>query len=81
MLVGLPVVALATTEMVTVVENGVSGYLHTDPDRLAQAMRRLLEDPAEAHALGQAARRAAAQRFDIARFAVDWDRVLHEVCG
>jgi hypothetical protein len=81
MLVGLPVVALATTEMVTVVENGVSGYLHTDPDRLAQAMRRLIEHPAEAHALGQAARRAAAQRFDIARFAADWDRVLHEVCG
>jgi hypothetical protein len=80
MLVGLPIIAVATTEMVTVVENGVSGFLHTDLERLTRAMRGLIENPAEARALGQGARRAAAERFGIARFAADWDRVLHEVC-
>src|SRR5579871_6346516 len=34
MAVGLPVVGLAATELVTVIENGVSGFLDTDPAKL-----------------------------------------------
>src|SRR5439155_13543320 len=48
MLIGLPVLGLATTEMVTAVENGVCGYLATDPGRLAGPVRRLLPAPADA---------------------------------
>ena len=40
MMVGLPVIALATTEMVTVVENGVSGYVDTDIKKLVEATTR-----------------------------------------
>jgi glycosyltransferase involved in cell wall biosynthesis len=81
MMVGLPVVGLATTEMASVVENGVSGFVHTDLDRLVDAMRNLLEHPEQARALSQAAQRSARERFGIERFARDWDRALREVCG
>lgn len=81
MLVGLPVVALATTEMVTVVENGVSGYVGTDVEGLIDAMHHLLDQPDEARRMGAAAQRAARERFGIERFARDWDQTLRDVCG
>ena len=34
MMLGMPIVGLATTEMATVIENGVSGYIDTDARRL-----------------------------------------------
>jgi glycosyltransferase involved in cell wall biosynthesis len=81
MTVGVPVVGLATTEMVTVVENGVSGYLDTRADRLVEVMRGLLRDPSEAHHLGAGARRHARERFVIGRFARDWDETFALVAG
>jgi hypothetical protein len=81
MMVGLPVIGLATTELPTVIENGVSGFVHTDLDRLIEAMRSLLEHSQEARAMGQAAQRTARERFGIERFAADWDGALREVCG
>jgi hypothetical protein len=76
MAVGLPVIGFATTELVTVIENGRSGYLATDLDSLIAHMRRLLTDPDEARRLGQEARRVARTRFGIERFARDWDNAL-----
>jgi glycosyltransferase involved in cell wall biosynthesis len=79
MLIGVPVVALATTEYATAIENGVSGYVDTDVGRLCEAMERLLDDPDEARRLGEGARRRALERFSIDRFAADWDHVLRSV--
>ena len=79
MMVGLPIVALATTEMVTVVENGVSGFVDTDVDRLVRRMHELLRDPDLARELGEGARTTAQRRFSIDRFAADWDATLQEV--
>jgi glycosyltransferase involved in cell wall biosynthesis len=81
MTVGLPVVGLATTELATVIENGVSGYVDTDPDNLAAAMRELIADPEKAARLGRAARRRALERFSIERFARDWERAFADVTG
>ncbi|HEX2043938.1 MAG TPA: glycosyltransferase family 4 protein [Acidimicrobiales bacterium] len=81
MMLGMPVVALATTEMSTVVENGVSGWIDTDVDRLIGHMRDLLADPAEARRLGEGARRTAEARFSMPRFAADWDRAFRTVTG
>lgn len=78
---GMPIVGLATTEMATTIENGVSGFVHTDPARLVEAMRRLLADPREARRLGEGARRHALERFNIERFARDWLTAIHDVCG
>lgn len=81
MMVGLPIVGLATTEMVTTIEDGVSGYLATDVDYLRDAMRSLLADRDLARALGARARDYALERFNIGRFSADWDRLLREVAG
>lgn len=79
MMVGMPVVGLATTELVTVIENGKTGYVDTRLDRLVEHMQRLIADPAEARRLGENARRYALARFGIERFVKDWMQVFDAV--
>jgi glycosyltransferase involved in cell wall biosynthesis len=81
MMLGMPILGLATTEMATAVENGISGYVETDVGRLVEHMRRLLGDPGEARRLGEGARQAARRRFGIERFARDWDETFNLVVG
>lgn len=81
MTVGMPVVGLATTEMSTVVANGVTGWVDTDPERLVAVMRDLLDDPELARRWGQAARTTALARFGIERFVADWNDALAQVTG
>jgi hypothetical protein len=81
MMVGMPIVALATTEMPTVIENGASGFISNDPRRLVNAMHELLADRRLAARMGEEARRIAHERFGIARFAADWDRAFRDVAG
>jgi hypothetical protein len=78
MTLGMPVVGLATTELVTVIENGVSGYVSTDIDELVGAMQRLLADPDHARELGDNARQVALERFGIDRFVRDWNEAFVE---
>src|SRR5207253_3509239 len=59
MTIGMPVVALATTALPTVIEHGVSGYVSCDMDELTHHMRALLADRALAERLGANARRVA----------------------
>ncbi|MGE5491370.1 MAG: glycosyltransferase [Actinomycetota bacterium] len=79
MMVGLPVIGLATTELATVIRNGESGWIDTDVDCLVAHMGRLIANPDEAFELGLGARKAAEQRFNIHRFVDDWLRVFDEV--
>ena len=81
MMVGLPIVGLATTELVTVIRNGENGFVDTDLGALVARMRELLADPGLARRLGQAARVTATERFGIARFVADWQRALAEVAS
>lgn len=81
MMIGMPVVALATTEMTTVIDNGVNGYADTDVDKLIEHMQALLADPSLARRLGENARHTARERFGIERFARDWDRTLRTFAG
>jgi len=81
MMVGMPIVGLATTEMATAIENDVSGYVDTDVGRLIDRMRALLVHPAEARRLGAGARRRALERFAIRRFARDWEEAVRFVAG
>jgi glycosyltransferase involved in cell wall biosynthesis len=78
---GIPVVGMATTEMVTAIVNGVNGYVGTDVDKVILCMRRLLEDIEEARRLSDGARSLARERFGIDRFARDWDTVIRRVCA
>jgi glycosyltransferase involved in cell wall biosynthesis len=79
MMCGMPIIGLATTEMVTAVQNGVSGYVDTNVDNLIACMKDLICNPEEARRLGEGARLYALERFNIARFAHDWDCALERV--
>jgi glycosyltransferase involved in cell wall biosynthesis len=79
MMVGMPIIGLATTEMVRAVENEVSGFVDTDVSKLIERMQALLKDPAEARRLGEGARKAAMERYNIERFAKDWDEAFWTV--
>ena len=81
MMVGMPIIGLATTEMATAIENGVSGYVDTNVKRLVEHMHRLLANPLEAHRLGVGARLRALQRFNIQRFVADWNEAFAFVAG
>ncbi|MBF2006381.1 MAG: glycosyltransferase family 4 protein [Chlorogloeopsis fritschii C42_A2020_084] len=81
MMVGLPIIGLATTEMVTVVENGVSGYVDTNLENLIFRMRQLLSNPNHAQNLSQGATQTAQKRFNIQRFIKDWDATFKSVIG
>lgn len=81
MMIGLPVVAFATTEMATVVENGTTGYVDTSLERLIERMQELVAAPAEARRLGFAARAYARERFGIGRFVADWNAALEAVAA
>jgi glycosyltransferase involved in cell wall biosynthesis len=81
MMVGLPIIAFATTEMATVVANGETGYVDTSLDRLVARMQELVAAPAEARRLGQAARAYARERFGIDRFVADWNAALEAVAA
>lgn len=79
MTIGMPVVGLATTEMVTAVHSGVNGFVDTDVGMLVTRMATLLDDRDLATLLGERARVIARTRFGIDRFRADWHRVLREV--
>lgn len=81
MMVGLPVIGLATTEMVTAVENGVTGYISTDVAWLIERMHDFLRYPELADSMGQCARRYARERFCIERFSREWDETFSMVAG
>jgi glycosyltransferase involved in cell wall biosynthesis len=75
---GMPVVALATTEVVEAVPPE-AGVLSTQVEVLADAARRLVADPEQARLMGKAARVAATGRYGLDRFLADWDALLEEV--
>jgi glycosyltransferase involved in cell wall biosynthesis len=75
---GMPVVALATTEVVEAVPPE-AGVISTQVEVLADAARRLVADPEQARLMGKAARGAATARYGLERFLGDWDALLEEV--
>jgi hypothetical protein len=75
---GMPVVALATTEVPEAVPPE-AGVISTRVDVLQEALRLFMSDPDEARARGEAARAAALSRYGLDRFLSDWDTILMEV--
>lgn len=75
---GMPVVALATTEVPEAVPPQ-AGVVTNRMERLTGAVKRLLHEPDQARQMGRAARAAALERYGLNRFLRDWDRLLEEV--
>ena len=78
MTLGMPVLALSTTEAPEAVPPR-PGWSPTTWPGCAPTARRLLADPDEARARGRVARAHALDRFALTRFLLDWDRILKEV--
>ncbi|MEB0135887.1 glycosyltransferase [Actimicrobium sp. CCC2.4] len=79
MMSGMPVIGLATGAMASVIQNGISGYVDTDIDKLAAHMQELLDNPPYAFALGRGAQRRARECFGMPRFLADWNAALDSV--
>jgi glycosyltransferase involved in cell wall biosynthesis len=75
---GLPVVALATTDAVEAVPPGC-GTISTNVDRLCRQLRAYACDPEQARADGLRARAYALERYGLARFLRAWDAIYDEV--
>jgi glycosyltransferase involved in cell wall biosynthesis len=75
-----PVVASAVGGILEVVEEDVTGYLVPPgrPDDLAAALRRVLDDPAAAQAMGRAGRQRVEARFAWASVAARTEQVYAE---
>lgn len=81
MMMGIPVVGLATTELSAVIDNGYSGFIHTDVGFLIDKMKMLLKDKAIARDIGANGRDVAIERFNIKRFTRDWEALFMKVMG
>jgi len=75
---GMPVVALATTEVPHAVPSG-AGIVSTDVNALIDASRTLLNDLDRCIDMGNRARTFARERFGLERFLADWDRIIEEI--
>jgi Glycosyl transferases group 1 len=74
---GMPVVALATTEATMAVPPS-AGVVSTRVDDLVAAVWRFVHDPSESQRVGAAAREAALSRYGLGRFLADWETLLME---
>ena len=79
MMMGMPVIGLATTELSSVIDNGFSGFIHTDVNYLVNKMNLLLDDAALAAEIGSNGREVALKRFSIKRFTTEWETLFNEV--
>jgi hypothetical protein len=79
MLLGMPVVALATTDVPDAIGRR-NAIVSNDIDHLVEGVRKLLVDKELGTSLGERARRRALDRFSLERFLDEWDRVLEGTC-
>lgn len=78
MMLGMPVVALATTEVADAVP-AQAGAVSTNVDDLIEATREFMAHPDRATEAGRAAREYACARFGLERFLDDWNRIMEDV--
>jgi glycosyltransferase involved in cell wall biosynthesis len=76
MTLGMPVVALATTEVPSVLRDGIHGFISNDNEELIRGMRCLLEEPELAAEMGGNARTLAEERFGQGRFWAEWNQAF-----
>jgi len=76
MALGLPVVALATTEVPRSVPNGEAGFVSNNREELLAGMKRLIGDPALARKLGARARDLARENHGIEKFVQNWNQAF-----
>jgi glycosyltransferase involved in cell wall biosynthesis len=76
MMVGLPIVGLATTELPMKIQNGITGFIDTDINVLIEKMKLLIEDEKLAKHMGEKAKAYATETFSIQRFTREWEDTI-----
>lgn len=78
---GVPVVAARTGPLEEAIEDGITGVLVSpgDPESLAAAIGRLLDDPERRRSMGGAGRRRTVERFSLASSAEKLARLYREL--
>jgi glycosyltransferase involved in cell wall biosynthesis len=79
MMLGMPVVGLATTELAVTIRDGYSGFTDTNVSALIDKMRYLLNYPDAAAEIGGNAREVAMNRFNMVRFTEEWENLFWKV--
>jgi hypothetical protein len=74
---GVPVVALATTEVHDAVPEG-AGIVTNRWCDVEEAVRWLVDDPVAGEAIGRRGRKRALERYGLDRFLTDWDALIEE---
>lgn len=77
---GMPIVALGTTEAWEAVQPEF-GYISTRIDHLQRGVRDLVNDHSLALEMSARARDYAKERYGLGRFLADWDRLIKEVAA
>jgi Glycosyl transferases group 1 len=80
MQLGMPVVALATTEVGEAVPPS-AGFVTNRITALREGLEAFVADPEAARLAGRSARAACLSRYGLGRFLADWDALLEEVAG
>jgi hypothetical protein len=80
MQLGMPVVALATTEVAEAVPSD-AGVVTNRIAGLRNGLEAFVSDPEAARQAGRAARIACLSRYGLERFLADWDALLEEVAA
>jgi glycosyltransferase involved in cell wall biosynthesis len=75
--IGMPIVALGTTEVPAAVPAS-AGVVSNRLDQVEAALARFVRDPGAARRAGMAARTASLARYGLKRFLADWDRLLED---
>ena len=78
MQLGMPVIALATTEAPSAVPAG-TGVVSANIDEVVRAIRDFVHEPGMAQEIGERCRVHALERFGLERFLTDWDAVLADL--
>ncbi|MEW5895796.1 MAG: glycosyltransferase [Candidatus Omnitrophota bacterium] len=81
MMIGLPVIGLATTEMSMIIKNYQTGYIDTNIDNLVEFMELLIHEPDYAKKLGNNCRQYAQKYFGIKRFVSNWEHLFKNFVG
>jgi glycosyltransferase involved in cell wall biosynthesis len=76
MMLGMPIVALATTEVPSVLRDGVHGFISNDNEALIRGMQCLLAEPERAREMGREALALATERFGPERFIREWNEAF-----
>ncbi|GAA4284440.1 glycosyltransferase [Brevibacterium daeguense] len=74
---GMPVVALATTEALRAIPPE-AGVISTNVTELHEAAAQLLAEPEQATRMGVAARQHVLEKYGLGRFLTDWDALIEQ---